>query len=219
MSQNTSLQYSITVAGIFVFLIWWIKLSEMMFGWNLHYLGIYPQTLSGLIGIVTGPLVHGSWSHVISNTLPILLLGSILIYGYPKSRWWTLSIVWIVSGLGVWLFGRESYHFGASGLTHGMFFYLLIGGILRRDKRSIALLMVAFFMYGSMLLTILPREPGISYEYHLFGALGGVLCALGFRHWDPKPPRKIYSWERQPDEEDPIIGDQWKIEKDIEPEN
>ncbi|MEH6468250.1 MAG: rhomboid family intramembrane serine protease, partial [Porticoccus sp.] len=106
-----------------------------MFGWDLHSLGVYPQTLTGLIGILTGPLIHGSWQHVIGNTLPLLLLGSILIYGYPKSRWWALAIIWLLSGLGVWLFARNSYHFGASGLTHGMFFYLFIGGILRRDKR------------------------------------------------------------------------------------
>lgn len=217
MSNNNSLQRSIFIAGTFVVLIWWIKLCEVLLGWSLYQLGVYPQAPSGLIGIVTGPLIHSSWPHLIANTLPILLLGSILIYGYPKSRWWSLSIIWLLSGVGVWLFGRESYHLGASGLAHGMFFFLFISGILRRDKRSSALLMIAFFMYGSMLLTILPREPGISYEYHLFGALGGVLSAIGFRHWDPKPPRKIYSWERQSnegdalsDEEDPIIGDQWK---------
>jgi len=226
MSNNNSLQRSIFIAGTFVVLIWWIKLCEVLLGWSLYQLGVYPQAPSGLIGIVTGPLIHSSWLHLIANTLPILLLGSILIYGYPKSRWWALSIIWLLSGVGVWLFGRESYHLGASGLAHGMFFFLFISGILRRDKRSIALLMIAFFMYGSMLLTILPQEPGISYEYHLFGALGGVLGAIGFRHWDPKPPRKIYSWERQSDEgdalsdeEDPIIGDQWKTGGDRDSED
>jgi len=149
-------------------------------------------------------------------------LGSILIYGYPKSRWWTLSIIWLTSGIGVWLFARETYHFGASGLTHGMFFYLFINGILRRDKRSIVLLMVAFFMYGGMLLTIFPREPGISYEYHFFGGLGGTLCAFIFRQWDPKLKEAKYSWEQQTgdgyvvEEEDLIIGDQWMTEKQKE---
>ncbi|MEH6468249.1 MAG: hypothetical protein V7725_01405, partial [Porticoccus sp.] len=105
---------------------------------------------------------------------------------------------------------------------HGMFFYLFIGGILRRDKRSIVLLMIAFFMYGSMLLTIFPRESDISYEYHFFGALGGTLSALIFRHWDPKSALKTYSWEQQLgdgyviEEEDLIIRDQWKTEKQRE---
>jgi membrane associated rhomboid family serine protease len=121
-NTNTSLINSILAATAFVTLIWWLKMCEIMFGWDLHGLGVYPKNPSGFIGIITGPLIHGSWSHVIGNTLPLLLLGSILLYGYPKSRWWTLSIIWITSGLGVWLFARETYHFGASGLTHGMFF-------------------------------------------------------------------------------------------------
>ncbi|WOH37799.1 rhomboid family intramembrane serine protease [Thalassotalea fonticola] len=205
--QTPSVQNSIVIATIFVLIIWWLKLCEMMFDLNFQQLGVYPLTASGTIGIVTGPLIHGSWQHVISNTLPILLLGSFLIYGYPKSRWWTLAIIWIVSGLGVWLFGRESYHLGASGLAHGMFFYLFISGIFRRDKRSSALMMIAFYMYGGMLLSIFPREQWISFEYHLFGAISGVCCALAFRHWDPKPKRKVYSWEQQSDEDGDGDGD------------
>jgi membrane associated rhomboid family serine protease len=76
--------------------------------------------------------------------------------------------------------------------------------------------MVAFYMYGGMLLTILPRDPGVSFESHFFGAAAGTLCAYLFRNWDPKPMRKSYSWESSPgvnsteEEEDPTIGDQWK---------
>jgi len=200
-----------------VVVIWWVKLCEVLFGWELYQLGIYPRLSSGLVGIATAPLVHGSWQHLFGNTAPLLLLGSMLIYGYPRSRWWTLSIIWLLSGLGVWLFARSSYHFGASGLTHGIFFYLFIGGILRRDRRSAALLMIAFYLYGGMLMTIFPRAPGVSFESHLFGALTGILCAFLFRHWDPKPVRKTYAWQQQGDEdelpvdeEDPVIGDQWK---------
>ena len=221
-NTSTSLRNSILTATAFVVLIWWLKICEVTFGWSLHSLGIYPLNPNGLIGIVTAPLIHGSWGHIAGNTLALLLLGSILLYGYPKSRWWTLSIIWLTSGIGVWLFARETYHFGASGLTHGMFFYLFINGILRRDKRSIVLLMVAFFMYGGMLLTIFPREPGISYEYHFFGGLGGTLCAFIFRQWDPKLKEAKYSWEQQTgdgyvvEEEDLIIGDQWMTEKQKE---
>lgn len=212
------MQNSILKATTFVGLLWWVKICEVIFDWHLQSLGIYPLTANGLIGVVTAPLVHGSWIHLINNTPPLLLLGSMLIYGYPRSRWWTLTIIWLVAGTGVWLFGRDSYHFGASGLTHGMFFFLFLSGILRRDRRSIALLMIAFFMYGTMLLTILPRDPSISFESHAFGAVGGVLCALIFRRWDPRPGVKTYSWEQQTEVEDPVIGDQWKIkdEKQIE---
>lgn len=216
MANNNPLRNSILAAASFAVLIWGLKILEFALDVDFYNLGVYPRTPSGLLGIITAPLIHGSWEHVIGNTLPLLLLGSMLIYGYPRSRFWALAGIWLLSGAGVWLFARSSYHFGASGLTHGIFFYLFVGGILRRDRRSAALLMVAFYMYGGMLLTILPRDPGVSFESHFFGAAAGALCAYIFRNWDPKPIRKRYTWERHPDDEgdveedDPIIGDQWR---------
>lgn len=215
MANNNPLRDSIIIALSFAALIWGIKFLEFLLGVNLYDLGVYPRTQAGLPGIVTAPLIHGSWEHVFGNTLPLVLLGSMLIYGYPRSRYWALAGIWLVSGIGVWLFARSSYHFGASGLTHGIFFYLLVGGILRRDRRSAALLMVAFYMYGGMLLTILPSDPGVSFESHFFGAMSGAILAYAFRNWDPKPMRKRYAWERHSEddedmEDDPAIGDQWR---------
>jgi membrane associated rhomboid family serine protease len=214
------LRRSIAIAASFALLLLAVKLLEHLFNLDLHQFGILPGSARGLTGILTAPLIHGSWSHVLGNTLPTLFLGSLLIYGYPRSRWWALSGIWLLSGLGVWIFARSSFHIGASGLTHGMFFYLFIGGILRRDKRSAALLMLAFYLYGGMLLTIFPRDPAVSFESHMFGAIAGALCAYLFRHWDPKPPRRLYSWElespQDTDDEvaDPLIGDQWRRDSD-----
>ena len=214
MNKDLSLQDSILIVSGFVLLMWSVKLFELAFNANLYNLGVFPLAASGLVGIFTAPLVHGSIEHVLGNTLPVLLLGSMLIYGYPKSRWWVLLIVWFASGLGVWGFARESFHIGASGLTHGVFFFLVLAGILRHDSRSSALLMIAFFMYGAMFWTIFPYKPEVSFEYHLFGAISGVVCALVFSHRDPKPVRKKYSWENESVdtayEEDTIIGDQWR---------
>ncbi len=216
-ATSPSIRSSVRIAFTFIVLIWLVKVCETVFGWNLFLLGVYPRSGEGLIGILTAPLIHGSWQHLVSNTLPMLLLGSILFFGYPRSRWWTLAIIWLLSGAGVWVFGRESYHFGSSGLSHGMFFFLLAGGLLRRDRRSAAILMIAFFMYSGMLLSVFPGQPGVSFEYHLFGALAGILCAFTFRHWDPKPAGTIYPWQSRVGEadpmsleEDPVIGDQWK---------
>jgi len=218
MTDKNPLKKSIIIAASFVALIWAVKLAEFILGLDLYELGVLPRHQSGLVGIVTAPLIHGSWEHLVSNSLPTLLLGSMLIYGYPKSRWWAIGGIWLLSGTALWLFARESYHFGASGLTHGIFFYLFVGGILRRDRRSAAILMVAFYMYGGMVLSILPGDPGISFESHLFGAIAGALLAYIFHRWDPKPARKRYSWERRPGEieateEDPVIGDQWRDDR------
>ena len=140
-----------------------------------------------------------------------MLLGTALLYGYPKSRWWVVAIIWVGSGLGVWFWGRERYHYGASGLTHGLMFFIFFIGLIRRDPRSAVLAMLTFFMYGGVAWGIFPREEGISFELHLFGALAGVISAVIFRNREPKPPRKVYSWELEPEDvEDPVIGDVWR---------
>lgn len=211
-NKNPSIRSSLEIASAFVACLWLIHLAEVIFNCDLFLFGVFPRTTDGLIGILSAPLIHGSWQHLMGNTLPTLLLGSAILYGYPKSCWWSLALIWLLSGLGVWLMGRQSFHFGASGLTHGMFFFLLAGGLIRRDRQSIALLMIAFFMYSGMLFTIFPSEPGISFEYHLFGALSGVGCAILFRNSDRRPVINKYNLHAQAEEEDPVIGDQWRID-------
>lgn len=202
-------------AVLFAALLWWIKVTETLFGWDFTGLGVYPREVKGLAGILFAPFLHGSFQHLFANTLPILILGTALLYGYPKSRWWTIVLIWLGSGVGVWLTGRESYHIGASGLTHGLMFFIFTAGIFRRDRRSIAMSMLVFFLYGSMVLTIFPREPEISFEYHFWGAMAGVVCAVLFRNLDPRPQIKRYRWEDEPEEEDdPVIGDAWKYPPD-----
>lgn len=202
MNTHHNIQSSIVYTAIFVVILWCIKSAEQLFGISFRELGVYPQELPGLVGVFFAPFIHGSFEHLASNTLPLLILGTVLLYGYPRSRYYAIAAIWLVSGLGVWLLGREAWHVGASGLTHGMFFYLLLSSILRRDKRSIALMMIAFFMYGGMVMTIFPREEHISFEYHLFGAVTGAICAFLFYKWDPKPELVRYPWENptEPDE-------------------
>lgn len=218
MSQHNvesfpSLRKSLWSAVIFILILWCIKSAEILFDLPLYTLGVHPGELSGLIGIVTAPLIHGSYEHLLGNSMALFLLISALTYGYAKTKYRVFAIVWFVSGVGTWLFARESFHFGASGLTHGLFFYLLTASILRRDKRSILLMMIAFFMYGGMVMTIFPREQHISFEYHFFGAIAGFICALLFWKIDPKPVERKYQWEKYPELEDNLIGDEWKIEK------
>ncbi len=179
----------------FVVLLWLIHAAEALFRLDFQSLAIYPGKLEGLAGIIFAPLLHASWEHLSANTLPALFLGGLLIYGYPHSKWKTVAIAWLVSGFGVWLFGRPSFHLGASGLNTGIFYFLFAMAILRRDKRSVALMFLAVFMYGGMLLGVLPWDPKISFEAHLFGGMGGVLAALAFRNRDPKFVEKKYDWE------------------------
>ena len=192
---------ALAVAG-FVALLWIIHAALVAGGWSPAPLGVQPGRGEGLIGVVTAPLIHGSWSHLASNTPALLVLGIALIYGTPGAARIALPIIWLASGLAVWLFAREAVHIGASGLTYGMLFFVFIIGILRRDRRSIALAIIVFFLYGSMIWGVFPLAPGISFEYHFFGALAGSVCAFLLRRRDPLPTRRRYDWE----DEEPVDG-------------
>jgi membrane associated rhomboid family serine protease len=187
----------------FVLLLTWIKLFEYWTGQSFEGLALRPHVLAGLIGILTAPLLHGSFNHLASNTLPLLILGTLAGTLYPVATVRALPLIWIGSGIGTWLIGEPgSAHIGASGVAHGLGFLVFTLGVLRRDRQAIAAGMLAFFLYGSMLLTIFPREIGISWESHLSGAICGVLAAIAWRRRDAALPRKRYSWEDEP-ESDP----------------
>ncbi|MGB5464934.1 MAG: rhomboid family intramembrane serine protease [Sedimenticolaceae bacterium] len=199
MNADARLRQSVTLTLSFVALLWGIKLWEWISDWSLVTLGVYPLSTQNLAGILFGPLIHGSFLHIATNTFGLLVLGAALLYGFPKSRWRVLGTIWVLSGIGVWLFGRPSFHIGASGLTHGLFFFFLVVSVLRRDRRSIALMMMASLLFGGMFWGVLPSEQHVSFEYHLFGGTAGVLAALLFWRTDPKPDEKRYDWENETD--------------------
>ena len=194
-------------SAFFVAGLWWLKLLEGWLGQSLGGLGVRPGEILGLVGVVTAPLIHGDVGHLVNNTLPLLVLGTLVLAVYPKTALRAIVFIWIASGLGIWLFGRESTHIGASGVTHGLMFLLLVLGLMRRDRPAVAAAMIAFFMYGGMLLSILPGDPQISWEAHLFGALSGVIAAVLWRKRDPAPPRKRYSWEDEDENIEPLFDE------------
>jgi membrane associated rhomboid family serine protease len=164
---------------------------------------LVPQSWPGLVGVLTAPLLHGSAGHWLANSASLLILGPLVGTVYPRASLRALPVIWLVAGLGTWVIGRPSLHVGASGVTHGLLFLLLFLGLLRRDRAAVAAALIAFFFYGGMLLTVLPREPGVSWEYHLSGAVAGILAAFIWRRADPAPPRTRYSWEEEPDDAGP----------------
>jgi len=195
--MKPGLKHAVLVTLAFVILLWVIEILDQALNLNLYRLGVYPRELAGLFGILYGPLIHGSWNHLLSNSFALLVLGTALVYGYPRSTLVVFTAIYFFSGLLTWLFARQSYHFGASGLTHGIMFFIFTIGILRRDRQSAALALIVFFVYGGMVWSIFPQEPGISYESHFFGAVIGVLAAFLFRNHDPFPPLKKYQWEKE----------------------
>ena len=191
------------VSVMFVAALAFVHFVSWAFGLDLQRFGIHPREVAGLGGIVMAPLLHGDVLHLASNALPLLIAGTALLYLYPDSSRFVLPAVYVVPGILVWLFARDSIHIGASGLVYGIVAYVFVGGILRRDRRAWAASILVAFLYGAMVWGVLPIKHGVSWETHLAAAAVGVVLAVALRGRDV-PPRKVYSWEMEtPDEEDP----------------
>ena len=190
----------------FVGLLWALKVLEVVAGLDLVPFGVFPRRLSGLGGVLLAPLIHGSWSHLFANSAPLLVLGTAVLYGYPRSARIVLPVIYLGAGLAVWWFARPSFHVGASGLGFGLLLFVFTIGVLRWERQSIALAMIVSFLYGSMIWGIFPYDASVSWETHLSGALIGIVLAFALRWFDPPRPRKRYSWEDE-EQDDSAVGD------------
>jgi membrane associated rhomboid family serine protease len=189
------------IAFGFVALLWLIHLLSWGLDLEPELSGIRPRQAAGLAGIVFAPLVHASFAHLVANSPPLLVLGTAMLFLYPMSALRALPAVYLGTGIVVWLLGRDSVHFGASGLVYGFVSFVFVAGLLRRDRRAIAASLVVCFMYGSLAWGVLPTRIGVSWETHLAAALIGVALAIALRRLDVLPPKR-YAWENEEGESD-----------------
>lgn len=147
---------------------------------------IYPRSTEGLAGILTAPLLHDDWAHLAANSLPFLIFGFLAMSGGIVQWFAVTATIWLVSGLGVWLTSPAAV-IGASGIVFGWFLFLLVRGFYARNGRQILLAVVLFLFYGSILWGVLPSDPSVSWQGHLFGAVGGVLAAYWVSRADRLP--------------------------------
>lgn len=193
-ADRTRLLRALKASLAFVALLAVMFVAQQAMDWRAF--AVLPHSAAGLLGVLTAPLLHGSPEHLGANAVSLLLLGTLAGAVYPRATVRALPLLWLGSGLGAWLLGDPgSHHLGASGLGHGLLFLVFVLGLLRRDRASVAAAMIALFLYGGMLLTVLPREIGVSWQSHLGGAVAGAVAAFLFRRTDPQPPRRKYSWE------------------------
>src|SRR3989304_4027520 len=132
----------------FVVLIWLIQLLNWGLNLELERFGVRPRQLAGLPGILLAPLLHGSFAHLVANSLPLLVLGTGMLYLYPSSAFKVIPAGYLGPGIAVWLFARASVHVGASGLVYGLVSYIFVAGVIRRDTRAIAASLLVSFLYG-----------------------------------------------------------------------
>lgn len=166
-----------TILGGFVTLIWALEIVDFALGGALNAYGIFPRHFIGLRGILFAPFLHGSFAHLIANTIPFLTLGWFVMLKDTRDFFVVTAITMLVSGLGVWLFGSSGFHIGASGIIFGYLGFLLARGYFERNIPSIFLSLVVGVLYGGGIWGILPNQQGISWEGHLFGFIGGILAA------------------------------------------
>lgn len=179
--NNNIFQQLLFPTGIVV-LMWLVKIFEVTNGNKLTRWGIFPRDLDGVIGIVTAPFIHSDWQHLMSNSLPMFMLMGIVMVFYKRVAIPSIIIITIFTGFTVWLFARESYHVGASGVVYGLVSFLAWTGVFRRNLKSIILSLVILVMYSGYFHGIVPNKEGVSWESHLFGGMVGIFTAFLFKN-------------------------------------
>lgn len=192
--------HSLIIPAVFVFVFWIVEIIEQTTGISLVRFGVYPLHLKGLPGILFSPFIHAGFSHLISNSIPFFILFFALIYFYRRISYRIFFQLYILSGLCVWLAGREAWHIGASGVVYAMAAFHFVSGIIRNDVRLLTISVVVVFLYGGMVWGMLPIDPEISWEGHLWGAVSGVILAFYYRKYIIR--RDKFDWEVEEEEEE-----------------
>jgi membrane associated rhomboid family serine protease len=181
------LRQGLLLAGV-VALMWLIELFDwLVLRGALDGSGIRPRTLGGLQAVVVAPFLHAGFGHLLANTIPLILLGWLVMLRRTTDFFIVFLGVALISGLAVWLLGgSNTVHLGASGAVFGLLGYLLARGYYERSIRAIGLALLAFILFGGMLWGVLPLQQGVSWQGHLFGFVGGVAIA----YWQVRAARR-----------------------------
>jgi len=181
MSQGSrqEIKTQAIILATFVAIFWLLEiLDQFVFRGSLDNFGIMPHQVIGLRGILFAPFLHRDFPHLIANTVPFLILGWLVMLQETSDFFIVTGLTMLVGGLGVWLFAAPGdTHIGASILIFGYLGFLLLRGYFQRNIPSILLSILVFLLYGGTIWGVLPSRPGISWQGHLFGFLGGVLAA------------------------------------------
>ena len=174
---------------VFLAMMWMVHICKEFTDWDFVYGGIFPRRTYGLVGILTAPLIHGDWKHLFSNSIPFLGLSVVCMYFYRNIALKGFTMIYILTGFAVWLLGNffdenihsNVSHIGASGVVYGLVAFVFWNGIFVRSPRAIVLALVVLVLYSGMFEGILPNQPGISWESHLFGGLVGIFTAYFYK--------------------------------------
>ncbi|MFL5752040.1 MAG: rhomboid family intramembrane serine protease, partial [Bacteroidia bacterium] len=181
----------------FLLLAWFVFYIDIHYKLELHAFGLEPRTLKGLLGLFTMPLLHADLRHIVYNSIPLFILGTLLFYFYREIAIKVFFITYFACGALVWLFARgdsslHTVHIGASGLIYGLSGFLFFSGIIRKHRALFGVSLLVTFLYGSVIWGVFPvefqqaihyieKKENISWEGHLFGFLSGTVLAYAYR--------------------------------------
>lgn len=187
------------VICLFVLLVF---VFERGMGFDFREAGIFPREPRTLVNIFSMPFIHSDWTHLLNNILSFFVLCTSLYYFYSEIANKILVLSVIISGLLLWVIGRDAWHIGLSGIVYSFIFFLFFSGIVRKHVPLIAIALVVVFLYGNNVWHLFPwqKVDPISWEGHLAGAVSGTLLAVIYRKQGPQKPVKI--WEEEEEEED-----------------
>jgi len=207
--EKNKILNSLAYPVLFVLLMGLSHLVQFVFDTNFVHYGIYPRSLKGLFGIIASPLIHGSFNHLFNNSVPIIILGGLLFTFYKEIAFKVSVWIYLMVGVWTWVYARDAYHIGASGVLYGLFSFLLVSGFIRRNKQLISLSFAVIFIYGSLVWGLFPIDIKVSFEAHLFGFIAGIILAIYYRK---EGPQKIeHHWA----EEEEGVEDKYWMEVDI----
>ncbi len=178
--EKRIVRHSLFVSCSLVIILWLVRIIETEFQFDFTTWGILPLTTKGLWGILYSPLIHASFEHLIANTFPLFILTFSLFFFYRKFSYLIFILIYLLSGLFVWLAGREAWHIGASGVIYGLAAFLFMSGIISYNIRLLTISMIVALVYGGMIWGIFPIKPEISWESHLWGGVSGFGLAILF---------------------------------------
>jgi membrane associated rhomboid family serine protease len=210
-----SIAFSIVLLMIIVYLL------DNTFHLKLYEYGLHPRKLSGLLGIFTSPFIHSTrdYSHILNNSVPMFVLTWLLFYTYRTVATKVFVLIFLFTGLLVWIFARPSFHIGMSGVIYGLTSFLIVSGFIRKDLRSVSLSLLVIFLYGSLIWGVFPLDPQISWEGHFFGFLTGVILAVVFRKAPPQPQKYFYELQEELGIEEEYEYPYWLENTNTENEN
>lgn len=198
MKMTKRLSESLRFSLGFVILLWIIHIFQFITTIDLGYLGIRPHATYGLRGILFAPLLHDNegFTHLVSNSAPLLVLMTLIKLFYRRVALRSFLMIYVLTGLAVWIFARPVYHIGASGVVYGLVSFVFWSGIFRRNIKSVVLALIVTFLYSGFIWGVLPYQEGVSWESHLFGGLVGIFTAYWYKEEIEKDeePRPLPAW-------------------------